>query len=157
MFDPAPRVVYGPEDAERWMAEWYEAACQDSTPCLYDENPLLLRQAAQLPGMHGEFWRPSQDDIRRFERRLSFALQQAYSDNPHDQPRPLREYAVQYIGYMRGDHPVVYARGLQCGDAGDCELGADWPIVFDGGTSVFHATFDPETGELWGPGFNGYA
>lgn len=155
-FDPPARVVFGPEDAERWIVETREWICEGESDCFADEDYVVGNVG--LPYGAEEFWRPSRSDIHRFERKLSFALEQARYEYRFDPPGPLWQYAVQYIGYVRDGERLIYAQGLRCLDLGFCDDVAErWFFVLDGGTSVFGASFDPETGKLYGPGFNGYA
>lgn len=156
MFDPPDRVIFGPEDAERWIAETREWICQGQSPCPQDEDYIVGNTG--LPYGAESYWRPSRSEVRRFERKLSFALEQARYEHSHDPPGALWQYGVQYVGYVRDGQRLIYAQGLQCWNPDSCtDMTERWFIVFDGGTSVFGASFDPETGELFGPGFNGYA
>jgi hypothetical protein len=156
-FDPPPRVIFGPEDAARWIAETRAWICQGQAACRVDEGYVVGN--AGLPYPAESYWRPSRAEVRRFERRLAFALEQAGQGwYRHDPPGALWEYGVRYIGYVRDGRRLIYAYGLQCWDPSACRDAADpFLVVLDGGTSVFRASFDPETGELFGPGFNGYA
>lgn len=151
-FDPPARVVFGPEDAERWIAETREWICDGESDCFADED--YVAGNVGLPYGAEAFWRPSRSDIHRFERKLSFALEQARYEYRFDPPSPLWQYSVQYIGYVRDGVRLVYANG-SCGYWPDVH--ERWIMAFDGGTCFFGASFDPDTGELYGPGFNGYA
>lgn len=157
-FDPPPRVIFGPEDAMRWIAETREWICQGRPGCPVEEAHV----AGDVGLPHGaeSYWRPSRAEVRQFERQLSFALERArYEGYRHDPPGALWEYTVQYIGYVRDGRRLIYAQGFQCWNPDDCGEGAAerWFLVFDGGASVFGASFDPATGEFLGIGFNGYA
>lgn len=68
------------------------------------------------------------------------------------------------VGYVRGGEAPIYARGFHRLDATICDDVTERRLmVFGGGASVFGASsefgasFDPETRELFGPGFDGYA
>ena len=155
-FDPADRVTFGPKDAERWIVETRRWICQDQSPCPQDDQYIYGNTG--LPYQAESFWRPSRSEIRRFDQKLSLALGQARSEYHHDPPGALWQYSVQYIGYVRDGKRLIYAQGFLCGHADSClDVSQNWRVVMDGGTSVFGASFDVETGKLLGLGFNGYA
>lgn len=147
-------MIYGPEDAERWLADFRRDDCEDNEFC---NNEYILRQTAQLPGIEGDFWRPDIEDIHAFKKLLKSELKKGNPNNTWDPPGPLREYVVQYIGYEKDGRRLIYARGLQCHNHNRCNVDENWPLVSDGGSSIFHASFDPESRSILGVGFNGYA
>lgn len=151
-FDPPPRVIFGPEDAERWIAEMRDWVCQEAPDCSALEDYIVGNVG--LPYRSESYWRPSQSEVRRFERKLAFALEQARYDYPRDPPAGLWQYSVQYIGYVRDGRRLIFANG-GCGYHSDVR--EQWMMVYDGGTCYFGASFDPRTGEFLGIGFNGYA
>lgn len=150
--DPPPRVIFSPEDAEHWIAETRAWICQGQTPCPQDEDYIVGNTG--LPVGAEAYWRPSRSEVRRFERKLALRLSQMHEQYRHDPPGPLWQYSVQYIGYVKDGERLIYANGA-CGyQKGVRE---QWFFIMDGGTCVFGASFNPRTGELFGPGFNGYA
>ena len=159
-FDPASRTAYGPEDAERWIAEEtarINRVWQEQGRDLICDRVCAQRSVGLM--WHTEsFWRPSDSEVRRFERKLSRALERSRSDHRHDPPGALWEYQIQYIGYVRDGERLIYAQGDRCYDPSSCQGTPEhWFLGLDGGTSFFRASFNPESGELLDFGFNGYA
>ena len=153
-FHPAPRAVFGPEDAARWISETREWICQGASPCRQTNDYIYGNTG--LPYGAESFWRPSRSEIRHFEQRLARALVESRSEHRRDPPGPLSHYSVQYIGYVQNGKGLIYAQGLQCGHPDSCRDPSErWFFIADGGTSVFGASFDPATRKLAGLGFNG--
>lgn len=87
MFNPPDRVIFGPEDAERWIAESRDWICQNQSPCTQNEDYIIGNTG--LPYRAESYWRPSRSEVRRFEKKLSFALEQARYEYRYDLPGAL--------------------------------------------------------------------
>ena len=126
-----------------------------TTECMFDARPDIVVGNVGLPTGDGDYWKPSESQVQNFEVELANALRQAAYDYTFDPPGPLFHYGIQYIGWTRGGERLIYANGF-CGRR-EREAAEQWVHVFDGGTCYFGASFNPETGKLYGPGFNGFA
>jgi len=145
VFDPSPRMIFGPEDVERWAS----ATQKRIGPSRCDRSCAI--EQTGLPRSR-RYWRPTRSQVRQFEQELAIALRrERWNRRDYDPPGWLSRDSVQYIGYMQGKRRLIYANG-SCGDSGGR---SHWTLVLDGGACQFRAAFDPDSGEFLGIGFNG--
>lgn len=127
-----PRVIVTPEQAVRWHVD----------------SPLMPE---------GPYWMPSPSQVRAFEHALTREIGSPEARSYPGTSRHLRAYGRQYVGVVREGQRVIYANGFCDWEPPMPDPEQGWVSVLDGGGCFFGATFNPDTGYLDGPGFNGFA
>lgn len=126
--EPAPRVIFGPEDLERWVEDGqYIFSCEG--PC-----------GVGLPEAD-RYWKPSPAQVSEFVE----AIETVTGDE---------RYGIQFVGLERDGRLLIAANGY-CFEPYPSDEG--WVVAFDGGSCFFQAIFDLETEEMVGFGYNGVA
>ena len=99
--------------------------------------------------------RAVKDFEHAIDREMKKVAKQKWFREYHKGSRPrVYHYGIQFLGIERNGVKLIYANGF-CGKSR--YLYSSWYWAFDGGTCYFGAKYNPETDEIEGLGFNGYA
>lgn len=120
-----------------------------------------MRQPCTRPFPEGlaEWWRPSEAEVERAEKKLPAAIDAAFARLLHAEDRRRRpeRYYRQYAGFLRNGKRVLYVNGLWDETAGNDSLRSrtTYGGMCDGGTYFFGAVYDLEKDAFDSFFFNG--
>ncbi len=143
---PLPDLVYGREDAARWVAHGRDFSSFLALPEDAPDGDVLGR-LTYIPheGTAAEVWRPMRRQVAHLRRLLYQRIEDDRLQPQCGYPGTLNQYTVRYIGIVNKAQRYVFVMGEREWYSNDPQ---DWPGMENGGTSVFEAKYDPATRKM---------